>query len=235
MTNQPVTEPTQYPPGNVPAPGKRRRISRRGLLIGAGVGAVGLGVGGYAATRSPEITFVSGNYGSSGPKVLVAYDSAYGSTGEIAQSIAQQLAATSQVELRMINDGLGVSGYDAIVFGAPVQTDVMKKTATQWLTDRSADITMPIALFMPSASFGIDPDHDKQVTEKLGVLTDTADQAGLSPVGLLPCGGVVDFSKMSFATSTVFQVMSGSSQEGDFRDYGAISAWVTEIQPSLLG
>lgn len=232
-SNEPTTEQTE--PSNAKPAKKKPRISRRGLLIGAGVTTVGLGVGGYAVSRSPEITFVSGSYGSTGPRVLVAYDSSYGSTGEIAQRIAQQLGSVARADLRMINDGLGVSDYDAVVFGAPVQTDVMKESATQWLKDRSADITMPIALFMPSASFGIDPERERQITEKLGVLTDTADQAGLDPVGMLPCGGVVDFSKMSLAGSAVYQVMSGTTQEGDFRDYNAISSWVSQVQPSLIG
>lgn len=192
-------------------------------------------MGGYAATRSPEITFLSGSYGTTGPRILVAYDSSYGSTGEIGNAIAKQLGSVARVDLRMINEGLGVTDYDAVVFGAPVQTDVMKKSATQWLADRSADITMPIALFLPSASFGIDTDRERQVAEKLGVITDTAEQAGLDPVGMLPCGGVVDFSKMSLATSTVFRVMSGTNQEGDFRDYNLIESWVTEIQPKLIG
>lgn len=228
-----TTQNTTAGPHATPAP--RRRVSRRGLLIGAGATAAGLGIGAYAGTRSPEISFASGTFGTVGPRVLVAYDSSFGSTGEIARRVAERLGAAAQVDLRKIDAGLGVSGYDAVVFGAPIQADVMKKSATQWLADRSTDMTMPHALFMPSASFGIDPNRERQVAEKTAVLTAAAEQAGLDPVGMLPMGGVVDFSKMSVATGLVYRVMSGTTQEGDFRDYGAVDAWIDEIQPRLLG
>lgn len=217
------------------SPTARRAISRRGFLVAGGATAVGLGSAGWAIARSPEITFPTGTYGTTGPKVLVAYDSAYGSTGEIAQFAAMRLSSAARVDLRKIDDQLGLAGYDALVFGAPVQTDVMKESATAWLADQSADITMPMAMFMPSASFGIDPDREGQVKEKLGVLTDAADRAGVEPVGMLPCGGVVDFAKMSLAAALVYRVMSGTNQEGDFRDFTAIDEWINEVTPQLLG
>lgn len=210
-------------------------ISRRSILIGGGAVAVGLGVGGVAlAGRDPAVDFVSADYGSSGPRTLVAYDSQYGSTGGVADAIGQRLGRTRQVEVRKLTEVTDISAYEAMVFGSPVQASQMKESAVTWLSEHAADITMPLAMFMPSASFGIDPDKEKQTAEKLGWLEQAASQAGVDPVAMQPFGGLVDFSKMSVMRGVIYRLMSGTSEEGDWRNFDDIRAWADEINPLLL-
>lgn len=214
---------------------KSRGISRRSVLIGGGVAAVGLGVGGVAmAGRDPAVNFVSANYGDSGPRTLVAYDSQYGSTGGIADAIGQRLGRNMQVEVRKLSEVTDVSAYDAMVFGAPVQASQMKESATTWLGEHAGDITMPLAMFMPSASFGMAPDKEEQTKEKRGWMEQAAELGNVDPVAMQPFGGLVNFSQMSVMRGLIYRVMSGSSEEGDWRNFDDIRAWADEINPLLV-
>lgn len=220
-----------------PAPEESRRgLSRRQALIGGGLLAGGALVGGGIwAAQSPSIDFASSNLGASGPLVGVLYDSQFGSTGGLAVAIAEQLSVSARVQVRHVSQVAALTDFDAIVFGAPVQRAVMKASATDWLqANKSALSAVPHALFMPSASFGIDPDRQRQIAEKTAVLEQAAAAGGCNPVALLPTGGKVDFSAMSPFSSVVYQVMSGSSQQGDFRDLDAVRTWAAATAP-LLG
>ncbi|MFV0252597.1 MAG: flavodoxin domain-containing protein [Beutenbergiaceae bacterium] len=213
----------------------RRRPRRRALLVGAGAGVAGLAAGIYAGSRAPEVTFPQSSYGSAGPRLLVAYDSQFGSTAGIAQAIGQQLGTAARVDVSPIWQVDAISDYAAMVFGAPVQTDAMKRSATDWLRERAVEINrIPHAYFMPSATFGLDPDRESQTALKLGLMQDAAALTGTAPLALLPMGGVVDFSKMAFFTSVVYQLLSGSSTQGDFRDFDVLATWVDQIQAQLL-
>lgn len=219
-----------------PKPARARGVSRRNLLIGAGATAAGLGVAGYAGSRTPTVNFASASHGTTGPRLLVAYDSQYGSTGEIAQRIGTQLGSVARVDVRPTWEIDSLDGYRAMVFGAPVQQDRMKSSATDWLSSRSAEINrIPHAFFMPSASFGIDPDRVGQEAAKRQLLEQAAELSGTAPLSVLPMGGVVDFSKMAYLSGLVYQVASGNSVQGDFRDFGAVTDWVNQVQPGLLG
>ncbi|MFV0429083.1 MAG: flavodoxin domain-containing protein [Arachnia sp.] len=211
------------------------RVSRRSILIGTGIGVVGVGVGGaYLGSRSPEIELANADLGTTGPKVLVAYDSQYGSTGGVATAIGAHLALKAHVHVRHITEVSSVEDYAAVVFGSPVQRSQMKESAVEWLGQQSASINQrPMAMFMPSASFGIDPDKASQRAEKLELMQQAASDSGTSPVSMLPMGGLVDFSLMSPITSVVYRVTAGNGTEGDFRDFDAVKAWTEEITPQL--
>lgn len=213
----------------------RRGLSRRTVLIGAGATVAGLGTAAYVGSRAPEVTFASDTFGSAGPRILVAYDSQYGSTGEIARAIGAQLGAQARVDVRPASAVTSLGSYAALVFGAPVQKNVMKESATTWLREHAAEVNrIPHAYFMPSASFGIDPDRAGQTARKTGLLEDAAALSGTSPFALLPMGGLVDFSRMAYINSLIYRITAGNGIQGDFRDFGAVETWTDQIRTRLL-
>lgn len=223
------TSPRETPP--------RRGLTRRQLIVGGSIlaGTAALGTGAFIATRSPEITFAKGTFGSGAARVAVVYDSEFGSTGGLAEAAARGLAGLAQVDVWHMEAAPSLAGYDALVFGAPVQRGVMKASATTWLSEHASAVgRMPMAMFMPSASFGIDPDREAQIEEKTAMMTTAAETAGCEPVAILPTGGMVDFSLMSPLAATIYQLTSGSAVSGDYREPDAVQAWATEIAP-LLG
>ncbi|MFV0451185.1 MAG: flavodoxin domain-containing protein [Propioniciclava sp.] len=233
--NQPTRDNQDPASPTTAAPARRGRVNRRTLIVG-GAAAAGIATGAYAGSRGPTITFPEATYGAGGPRILVAYDSQYGSTAEIAAGVAQQLSSDAQVDLRPLASVGDLAPYSAMVLGAPVQTDVMKESATTWLSERAAELDrLPHAWFMPSASFGIDPDRERQLREKQGVMEDAAALTGTNPFALLPTGGLVDFSRMSFLASIVYQIASRTTVQGDFREPKVVAQWTDQITAGLLG
>lgn len=229
--------PTAPTPSNGEQPRRPRRgVSRRTLLIGGGVAVAGVAGAAYVGSRGPSISFPSLTMGATGPRVLVAYDSQYGSTGESAAAVGTHLSASARVDVRHLSTVQDLTGYQALILGAPVQKNVMKESATTWLRNHASELsTLPHAWFMPSASFGIDPDRAGQEAAKLGLMEDAAALTGTNPVSMLPTGGLVDFSRMSLMHGWVYQATAGNSIQGDFRDPRALTAWVDEVAPALLG
>ncbi|MDO5699568.1 MAG: flavodoxin domain-containing protein [Dermatophilus congolensis] len=212
------------------------RIDRRTALL-AGLGALAAVGGGAAwATNGPTITYPEGTYGSTGPRVLVAYDSQYGSTGDIATAIGQVLAADARVDVRHISNVTSFQPYSATVLGAPVQTDRWRRSALEFLGDHSSEVAgMPFALFLASMSYGLDPDPQRQDAQKAPLLAEAAARVpGADPVSTKAFGGFVDFARMTPANAAVYRLVAGDPRPGDYRDFPGIRRWAASIAPALL-
>lgn len=73
--------------------------------------------------------------------VLVAYASALGSTREIAQHVADRMAATLDgVECRSVDEVDSVSGYDAVVVGSAVHSQSWLPAADQFFARHAPEL-----------------------------------------------------------------------------------------------
>jgi menaquinone-dependent protoporphyrinogen oxidase len=213
------------------------RISRRRFLKIAGItaGTVVLAGSGLVVlgTRTPgSVQFVEDTFGQEGgmkDKVLVAYASRCGSTGGVAQAIAEQLAKSgAMVDVRLVKDVTDLSAYKAVVVGSCIRMGQWVPEAVKLVTAQKEALSqVPVAYFAVS---GFMRDGKEETRAKVS--------AGLDPVRALrePASvglfaGAIDSTKMSFLDRTMTRMMK--SEEGDWRDWDAIRAWAGEARKAL--
>ncbi len=193
------------------------------------------GAGAFTVTRAPLITMAEGDLGTTGPRILVGYDSQYGSTGEVAVTVGQALAERARVSVRHLSHVDSVDDFDAIVVGAPVQQNRWKASATQWLGDHGTAISaVPWAIFLTSMSFGISPDRAGQTVAKQQLLAAAARVVPSPPKASAPFGGFLDYGRMAPANAAFYMLMAADDTAGDFRDFAEVTRWARKIGPLLL-
>jgi menaquinone-dependent protoporphyrinogen oxidase len=229
---------------------KQTRITRRRFLIGAGtaLGASVLTCGGLGvwAARPPEIEFVESNYGEEKnmrDKILIAYASRAGSTGEVAEAIGQTLADQSSanggaaVDVRLAKDVTDVSAYRAVVVGSAVYMGQWMPEAVKFVErHRDALNQMPIACFTVCLRMKDDREENQRVVT--AHLNPEGQAPRIQPVDLGLFAGRMDYGKLSFLYRTVAKAVGKterSSGEGDWRDWDAIRTWAAGLSPALLG
>lgn len=169
-------------------------------------------------------------------KVLVAYATQYGSTEEVAESIAVSLENEGvEAEYAEMNKVTSLDGFDAVVFGSPIYIG-------QWLDDAHTFLTKFQARLekLPVAVFGLGPVSNDE-KEMANTLTQLDDNLGkypwLKPGAVQMFVGSYDPRKLKFDHQKMAAV-PGHRAYGksvvDNRDWGAISDWAAGL-PAQLG
>lgn len=210
---------------------------RRFLALGAGATALACGGLGAVGTRPPTVELVESSCGTGNgaqERVLVAYASQCGSTGEIAEAIAQVLcAAGAAVDVRPAQHVSDLSPYRAVVVGSAIQSSKWLPQATD-LVERQRETLnrVPVAYFAASLTNVEDTAETRR--KALSFLDPVRELAQPVDVGLF--AGKLDFGKLPFLYRFVWPFTAGGSVgEGDYRDWEAIRAWATGLGPKLLG
>jgi menaquinone-dependent protoporphyrinogen oxidase len=206
--------------------------ARRPALRRVGIGLVMLtAIGGGLFTwgsRKPAVRLTSGTCKEAKDvkkRVLIAYATRAGSTGEIAQSISEALCANGfDVQVLPVTSVTSVDGYDVIVLGGavrygdwlPEMHNFMQRhkqvlsqrplacfTACNKARDQSADSIAEMKTYSRAARNIVQPNIEIFFAGKL-------DPATLSP-----------FKRL------VVKIIG--SPMGDFRDWSAIQAWGQEL------
>ena len=223
------------------------RISRRRFMALAGTAAVAgtaaLACGGLAVLGGDRaaIEFIEPSRGSKDNaqgKVLVAYASQYGSTGGVADAIAQALCQGGMAaDVKLVTNVDDLSGYRAVVVGSPVQDDAWMDDAIDFVeVNREALREVPVAYFLTCMTLGLDPQPGgkermarvlQQVREQVPevVPVDEGLFAGTIPVGYL--------SPILGGAYKALGYQEGDFQGIDFRDWDAIRAWAEGLGSKL--
>jgi menaquinone-dependent protoporphyrinogen oxidase len=227
------------------------KVTRRRFLVwtGATVGAGVLTCGGLGvwATRPPEIEFVESSYGKEKnvkDKILVAYASRAGSTGEVAEAIGKVLAHQSSgnggamVDVRPAKDVTDVGSYRAVVVGSAVYMGQWMPEAVEFVKrHRDALGQMPVACFTVCVLMKDDVEQNRGMVS--AYLNPEGSQGlQVQPVDVGLFAGRMDYSKLSFLYRTIAKAVDrtkGGGGERDLRDWEAIRAWADEVRPALLG
>ena len=212
------------------------RITRRRLLVVAGgaVGAVVLSCGGlfYAGMRQPQVSLARGECGKDEnvTQILVAYASKCGSTGEIADAIAQSLCeAGAAVDVRPMQDTKDLDGYDAIVVGSAIRMGRPLQEATRFVEKHAATLNrVPVAFFAGCMALS---DPTEENLEQSSAYLEPLRQL-VTPVDESLFAGVMDPSKLPWLFPLMMKAMDLA--EGDHRDWDAIRAWGGDLAPKLL-
>lgn len=210
-------------------------------LTGAAIGAATIGHG-FLLVQSSEAAaevFPESDCGvinKNGAKVLIAYASQCGSTGEVAEAIGEVLCqGGATVETKWVKNVRALDGYDAVVIGSAIQKSQWMPEAKDFLvTHQNALSRMPVAYFLTCLTlYKQTEETHRKAKAFLNPLRKAAPQ--VNPVSIGRFAGVLDYSKLSFMYRTVMKrkMKKRGIPEGDFRDWDAIRAWAKEAQHAI--
>ncbi len=210
---------------------RRRFLKTAGIAVGASALACGGGV--TLGSISPKVDyFESEGKDNMANKVLVAYASKRGSTGEVAEAIAAKLNVDdTAVDVSLIDHVKDVSAYDMVVVGSAIRVAQWLPEAVQFVeTNQAALSRVPTAFFtvcMTLAKDNTEAGYDRVMSFIDPVLQiHQPDSIGLF-------AGKMDYKQLSFLDRTM--VKARKTPEGDYRDWNAINNWAESLQPVLAG
>jgi len=215
---------------------EQTRITHRRFLMLTG-GAVGTSVlccGGLATLglHQPAIEYIESSCGKENikDKILVAYASRAGSTGEVAEAIGQVLCeAGAAVDVRLAKEVTDLSPYRAVVVGSGIRVGKWLPEAVEFVErHREALSRMPVAYFLVCLTLKEDTEENRRTVA--AYLDPVRDLVQPVDVGLF--AGVMDYNKLPFIFRLMMKAMK--SPEGDFRNWETIRAWAGQVHTSLM-
>jgi menaquinone-dependent protoporphyrinogen oxidase len=160
------------------------------------------------------------------PSILIAYATSYGSTQEVAQSIAETLRGCGlETDLQPARQVKTLSGYSTIILGAPLYMFRWHPDARQFLARHHTALVS-----LPTAIFALGPFHNKE--EELRSAREQLDKElakfpWLKPAAIAVFTGKFDPDKLRFPYSLIAPLKKMPAS--DERDWDAIQAWAREI------
>jgi menaquinone-dependent protoporphyrinogen oxidase len=210
----------------------RRTFLKAGCLTtaAAGLSVCGLGL----ATPIPEpntVEFPSLAYGDKNMsyRILVAYASKLGSTGEIAAEIGQTLSANGlSVDVWPVQENLSLDGYQAILLGSAVRYGNWLPEAVAFVqANQEALNRVPVALFtVHITNLGDDEQSRRNRQAFLDQVRPLVD-----PVDEIFFAGKFD---RRGAAELMPSLLARLVPTMDFRKWEKIRAWVERIHSQLL-
>ncbi len=162
--------------------------------------------------------------------ILVTYASVSGSTGEVAEAIAEVIRADDAlVAVHPLRNVESLTPYRAAVVGSSIRMGRWLPEAFSFL-ERHASVlrTMPVAYFTTCLTMLKDTTESRQiVTAYMQPVLDVIPD--LTPVGLGLFAGALDPTRLALS-----MLRDDLAPQGDYRDWESIRAWAAEIRPALL-
>lgn len=163
--------------------------------------------------------------------ILVTYASRYGSTREIAETVARVLTRRGEkASVKPVDDVLNLDAYDAVVLGSAVYEGDWLLEATDFAR-RFADRleTVPVWLFSSGVA-GDAPSETMSDWKEHPKLVDTL-ITNIHPQESVLFGGLFDPKHLNAGDWWRYPSMRGL--KGDFRDWQKIEAWAETIADGL--
>jgi menaquinone-dependent protoporphyrinogen oxidase len=162
--------------------------------------------------------------------VLVGYATRHGSTQEVAEAVAATLRECGlAVDIQPIREVRALTGYGAVVLGAPLYMFRWHKDALRFLSrHRDALTERPVAVFALGPTH--DPHDEEEWQDSWSQLNkELAKHPWFKPVALEMFGGKYDPAKLRFPIN----LLAGKEPASDVRDWTAIRAWATNLAAKL--
>lgn len=193
-------------------------------------------------------------------KVLVAYATSAGSTAEVAEAVAEELAKSDlQVDVLPIGEVKTLEGYDGVVVGGPMIMGWHRGARGFLKRHREAFRTIPLAVFVTAMSLtqtdetsvaGVPIYVDERLPkppQKAGHLSLRERYATVAnyvrpilaatrpaqPASIGLFGGRLDYGSLKWWAVLFAMVIIGASP-GERRNWTAIRSWAAAL-PALLG
>jgi menaquinone-dependent protoporphyrinogen oxidase len=168
-------------------------------------------------------------------KILVAYATHYGSTAEVAESIAKGLVECGfEVDVQPAKQVSSLAAYGAVVLGAPLYLGAWLKDARQFLRRHHTALTN-----RPLAIFALGPMHDEEKERQEA--RQQLDKAlakfpWLAPVVIEVFAGKFDLTRLKFPMSLLNLLPANPLKAvpaSDARNWTAIDAWAKSLPEKL--
>lgn len=163
-------------------------------------------------------------------KVLVAYASVSGSTGEVAEAIGEVLSQAGViVDVGQVDDVTTVGRYDAVVLGSSIRAGRWLPEAFQFLEKYEEALSrVPVAYFTTCLTMVDDTEESRRTV--LAYIEPVLQKAPkIKPVGLGLFAGSLDPARQLLP-----MLQPELAPHGDYRNWEVIRAWAEEICPALL-
>ncbi|HTX70423.1 MAG TPA: flavodoxin domain-containing protein [Thermoleophilia bacterium] len=167
-------------------------------------------------------------------QVLVAYGTRYGSTREVAETVASTLRESGvETELKAAGEVRSLDGYAGVVVGTPLYLGVLHKDVRALLEKNGAALAdRPVAVFALGpikAGDGVDGSREQ-------LFTALAKLPAPTPVSTAVFVGAYDPSRLGFR-DRMLAALPASPLHGepahDDRDWEAIREWAREVRCRL--
>jgi menaquinone-dependent protoporphyrinogen oxidase len=206
-------------------------VSRRNFLKIAGLALGGTVLAcsgaGFLATRQPATHFVQTNCEGEtmNAKILIAYASKCGSTGEVAEAMAEALCAQgASVAVKLAKDVTGLDGYNRVIIGSAIRMGQWLPAATNLVEAQQAMLAkLPTAIFSVHLTNLGDADTDRQAR---AAYTAPVRQL-ITPQAEGFFAGKMELAKLAFLDRMISKAMK--AQDQDQRDWNAIRAWAETL------
>jgi len=209
----------------------RRTALRRTAAGLAGVAALGAGFVGWAVQR-PAVQLKSTRRAGGSPmnrKWLVVYASRAGSTGEVAQAIAERLCAQGfDADVRPVTAVGSLDGFQAVVLGSAIRYGAwLPEMLTLARAQRAALAALPVAVFTTHLQALDDSEASRSTRSGYS----QAVRALVAPRDEAFFAGKVDPATLSFFERMAVKLVK--SPVGDKRDWSRIRAWADGLGATL--
>jgi menaquinone-dependent protoporphyrinogen oxidase len=209
----------------------RRRFIR---LAGGTIAAAALSCSGLAlvGTQRPEVDLITSACGGTetmNKRVLVAYATKCGSTGEVAEAIGKVLCDKGYgVDVLPIKDVEDLSIYQAAVIGSAIRIGQWLPEARTFL-EANAETWKAIQTAIFATSLQIRDADEAKRKEAEGYLVPL--HASVTPVAEAIFAGTIDPKRMNLLERLATKATKAPI--GDFRDWDAIQAWAADTATAL--
>jgi len=215
---------------------EKTKVTRRRFLLLAGgtVGAAALTCGGLAiSARPPEVKFIEESFGDGTnmkDKILVAYASKCGSTGQVAEAIGRTLANNgATVDVRHINNVSDLSAYRAVVLGSAIRQAKWLPEAVKFVEAHQPELSrVPTAYFTVCMTLSEDTEESRR---KAAAFLEPVRQI-LEPVEEGFFAGKMDYGQLGLVERLMIERVMQIPQ-GDFRNWTAIQTWAQALPARL--
>jgi menaquinone-dependent protoporphyrinogen oxidase len=155
-------------------------------------------------------------------KTLITYTTKQGSTREVAEEIATILEERAiETDVMPVEQCTDVSGYDAVVFGAPLYMGKLHKPGARFLAQHERSLAArPLAIF----ALGPRGTHESRAQAQKQ-LDRAIERSLLMPISVALFDGVIRPDALRFPWNRM--------AAGDWRDWDAIRAWARALAMTL--
>jgi len=211
-------------------------MERRDFLktVATGLGITTLSYIGVAtlASTEPVVKFYESKSGDQmKDKILIAYASRCGTTGEIAKAMADTLqAAGKSVDVRLAKHVTSLADYKLVMIGSAVRAAQWLPEAVEFVKETRLILRrVATAYFTVCLTMAEDNDSSRRAAAKYVEPLYEYHHADLE--GFF--GGCLDYKRMSWLDRTIMKAHGGRAQ-GDYRNWNAIQAWSQDVYHRLV-